>query len=394
MREVPQLKNKFDREEWSGSFGDLGTLLPLAFALIVFNGFAPERLFLLWGMVYILSGFIFKVPLSVQPLKAMSVIAIAHGFSPEFISSTSVFYGLFFILISTTGVLKSLEKWFSSALVSGIQLGIGLILAHKAIELAFQQGIALSEAPMNPWMSALFLLATFSLFLVIQQRKQAFLAVGIIIMGMIVLRTLGYEPISRDTGSNLLSFQLPQISFFIDALILLMIPQLPLTLGNAVFAASDVSHRLWDPQARRVNPTRLGLSIGISDTFIGLLGGFPVCHGSGGMAAHAQFGGRTGGSTMIMGSILVLLALIPSAASFVFFIPVPILASMLLLNSWRMISLQKSQLYQPEMITIAIVAITSLFTRNLTTALILGLLSEQLIKYFLSKTQDKGTTHD
>lgn len=34
-----------------------------------------------------------------------------------------------------------------------------------------------------------------------------------------------------------------------------------------------------------------------------------MCHGAGGMAAHTSFGARTGGSSIILGTVLIILAL-------------------------------------------------------------------------------------
>jgi len=87
-----KLRNRFGLSELSGAVGDLGTVLPLAFALVVFNGFPAARLFLLWGLAYVATGWYFKVPISVQPLKAMAVIAITAGFSPDTLATTAVMY--------------------------------------------------------------------------------------------------------------------------------------------------------------------------------------------------------------------------------------------------------------------------------------------------------------
>ncbi len=392
----PPLKNRFDQGEWSGSVGDLGTLLPLAFALIVFNGFTPERLFFLWGIAYITTGYIFKIPVSVQPLKAMSVIAIAQGLSPEFLSSTAFFYGVFFILISATGILNSLQKWFSLPIVSGIQVGIGLILAHKALQLVFQKGWVLSQNVQNPLFNISVLVLAIFLLGFFRYKQQTLLILAVLGLAALAIKALSYSSIAGTEDVSLIHFRPPQLRFFLDATILLMIPQLPLTLGNAVFAASDTSHQLWNKQAVRVNPARLGLSIGVFNTLIGLFGGFPMCHGSGGMAAHAHFGGKTGGTTIIMGGILVLLSITPAASGIIFFIPVPILSTLLLFNSWRMITLQKKQILHPDMITIGLIAMTAFLTRNLTIALALGLTSEGLVRYYLSKSKPKheGITHD
>jgi SulP family sulfate permease len=40
------------------------------------------------------------------------------------------------------------------------------------------------------------------------------------------------------------------------------------------------------------------------------VGGMPLCHGAGGLAAHYRFGARTGGSNLIIGLIFVLLAIL------------------------------------------------------------------------------------
>jgi MFS superfamily sulfate permease-like transporter len=41
-----------------------------------------------------------------------------------------------------------------------------------------------------------------------------------------------------------------------------------------------------------------------------LLGGMPLCHGAGGLAAHYRFGARTNGSNLIIGTAFVLLAVV------------------------------------------------------------------------------------
>jgi SulP family sulfate permease len=161
-----------------------------------------------------------------------------------------------------------------------------------------------------------------------------------------------------------------------------MIPQLPLTLGNAVFAASDSCHSVWGNQAERVSPFRLGLSIGISDLFIGLFSGFPVCHGAGGIAAHAQFGGKTGGTTIIIGMILIFIAVFKPFTAILFLIPVPILGAMLLFDSWRMIILFKKNTVKIEIAIALIVGIISFLSRHLALAIVFGIILESGIKIY------------
>ena len=394
--ETSRIRNSFGWSEWSGAVGDLGTLLPLGFALVVFNGFPPERLFFLWGLVYIVSGWFFKVPVSVQPLKAMSVIAISMGFSTELLASTSFFYGLLMIFMALTGVIRWLQKWFSPALVRGVQLGIGFILAQKAIELVLEKGLLLQFPRTDLYLSMGLLLAVLIVLWIFQFRRKIPVVLMLIVVSIVVVALLGIRPQPDHSGHSPLQWTLPELSFLWIALIYLMLPQLPLTLGNAVFAASDACHAFWKLRSRRVNPTRLALSIGISNAAIGVLGGFPICHGAGGIGAHAQFGGKTGGTTIIMGSLMVLVAVIPATASLLFLIPVPILGAMLIFDSWRMMTLIQKLPYRREMAVALMVGLVSFFTRNLSIALIAGFVLERAWNYYAKRVSivSQESRHD
>jgi sulfate permease, SulP family len=378
---VQKIRNKFGLSEWSGAVGDLGTLLPLAFTLVAFNGFEVSRLFLLWGIAYLAAGYYFKVPVSVQPLKAMTVIAISLGLSVEFLAGTAFFYGLLLIILSASGVIKWLQKWFSVSLIRGIQLGIGLILAHKAIQLIFQKGFLLSDTNISKETNLVFFLVLFVLIWIFQFKKRFPLAL-ILIAIRIPLFGILHGSAANQSDGQILALVIPDFKILGDALILLIIPQLPLTLGNAMFAASDACHDFWKDQAERVTPLKLGYSIGIMDTFIGLLGGFPMCHGAGGIAAHKQFGGKTGGTSIIMGSILIIFAVISPLSHLLFLIPVPLLAAMLLFDSGRMILLLRKSTTYMQLIIAVMVGLVSFATRNLSIALLLGIVVERSYIHF------------
>ena len=62
-----------------------------------------------------------------------------------------------------------------------------------------------------------------------------------------------------------------------------------------------------------------------------LLGGIPLCHGAGGLAAHYKFGARTGGSNIIIGGIFLCIALFLGhhALSLMHLLPLSILGVLL-----------------------------------------------------------------
>jgi len=69
---------RFDRVELAGSLGDLGTLLPIVIGMILINQLSPTPVFLAFGLFYLLTGFYYRLPVPVQPLKAVGAIPIAY----------------------------------------------------------------------------------------------------------------------------------------------------------------------------------------------------------------------------------------------------------------------------------------------------------------------------
>jgi hypothetical protein len=94
--------------------------------------------------------------------------------------------------------------------------------------------------------------------------------------------------------------------------VLLAIPQLPLTFGNAIVAIKEENNRLF-PE-RPVSERTLSLSTGLMNVVGAAIGGVPMCHGAGGMAGHTRFGARTGGSVVILGALLCVCGLLFSGS--------------------------------------------------------------------------------
>jgi hypothetical protein len=114
--------------------------------------------------------------------------------------------------------------------------------------------------------------------------------------------------------------------------VFLALPQVPLTLGNAIVAITEENNRLFPD--RPVSEGRMATSTGVMNVLSAGLGGVPMCHGAGGMAGHVQFGARTGGATIILGTILMLTAIFfsGSVATLLRLFPVSILGVILFLT--------------------------------------------------------------
>jgi MFS superfamily sulfate permease-like transporter len=101
----------------------------------------------------------------------------------------------------------------------------------------------------------------------------------------------------------------------------LALPQVPLTLGNAIIAITDENNRLF-PE-RPVSERKVAVSTGLMNLGSAVVGGVPMCHGAGGMAGHVAFGARTGGAPILLGSFLLFLALFFSSSIGILFRMVP-----------------------------------------------------------------------
>src|SRR5262249_31919887 len=95
---------------------------------------------------------------------------------------------------------------------------------------------------------------------------------------------------------------------------------------------TEENNRLFPDRA--VTESRIATSTGLINLFGASVGGVPMCHGAGGMAGHVQFGARTGGALVILGSVLLLTALLFSSSVEILLrlCPVPVLGVILFLT--------------------------------------------------------------
>src|SRR5574341_2655902 len=135
---------RFDARELSGGLGDIGVMIPIVATLIISNGFNATSVLLVFGVTYLGTGLYFRIPLPVQPLKAMAAIAIAQGLSPEVVSAAGLVVAAILLLLAGTGLIRPIATLFSRPVVRGIQLAVGLLLVQAGVRLAASGGIVRS----------------------------------------------------------------------------------------------------------------------------------------------------------------------------------------------------------------------------------------------------------
>jgi len=317
---------RFDRRELAGAVADLGVLVPIAVALIVQNGLSATAVLLPAGGLYLAVGAYYRVPVSVQPLKAFGAIAIAQGLGVESIAAGAIVMGVVFVLLGATRLLDRAARLFPRAVVRGVQLSVGLLFVKLAWGLVTSPPAAFADAGRSPLYLTTAGVAVSLLALLLRRR-----AVTLLLVASAAAVAVARYDGTWTVGPSTLQIPSPDIAAFAVAAVELVLPQLPLTFANSCLAAADVARTYYGDAARRVTPGRLGTSLGVANLAVGAIGGMPLCHGAGGMTAHRTFGARSGGAPLVLGGALVALALVAGSvlAGVLTGFPLPVLAAML-----------------------------------------------------------------
>ncbi len=104
------VRYRFDRMEFAGSLGDLGTVLPLAIGMIMINGMSASGTFLAVGLYYILAGLYTGIPVPVEPMKVIGAYAIATAMSASQIQASGALMVVFLLIIGATGAVTLIGR--------------------------------------------------------------------------------------------------------------------------------------------------------------------------------------------------------------------------------------------------------------------------------------------
>jgi sulfate permease, SulP family len=291
----------------SGAVADLGILVPLVAAIVLVNGLEPGSVLLFAGLLVVASGAAFGIPFPVQPLKALTAVAVAQQVAPEVIHAAGLVIGLFLLLLSTGHIADLLARVFTHPVVRALQLGVGALLAVTAVKLVGDPPDVFRGTPPSPWP---VILAVAALAMVVWTLRRGWYVSALALLGVGIAATVLWAGGPGGTLSmQLPTFAVPGWSAMGTALLLLVVPQLPLTFGNAVVASSDLAHEYFGDRASRVTPSTVCVSAGVGNVVSALGGGMPMCHGAGGLTAHYRLGARTAGMNVMLGGVLIALGL-------------------------------------------------------------------------------------
>ncbi len=319
---------RFDRNEFAGAFGDIGTDLPLIIGMILAAKLDVASVLILYGAMQIFSGLFYRLPMPVQPLKAVAIMVIAQKatgkiITPDILYGGGLAIGIFMLLLTLTGLIDWLGRIIPRIVVRGIQLGLGLQLTTLALkDYVPRDGAKGFVLAAIAFVASLFLL---------QNRKYP-AALFVIFIGLIyaLIFKLNLSSATENVGFNLPKIHAPDFKNIWAGFILLALPQVPLSIGNSILAAKQTAHDLF-PE-RPLSLRKISFTYSIMNLVNPFFGGIPTCHGSGGLAGHYAFGARTGGSVIIYGILYLTLGFFFSGGfeNIIQIFPLPVLGVILL----------------------------------------------------------------
>jgi len=331
---------RFDRNELAGAFGDIGTDLPLVVGMILAAGLHSASVLVMFGLMQFFTALTYRMPIPVQPLKAVAVIVITQHIEPGVLYGGGLAIGIAMLLLTITGGIEWLARVVPRAVVRGLQLGLGLQLASLALGKYVQQdgtrGYALAA------IAFLLIIAFFGN----RRFPPALFAIALGIIYAVVFK-LDSSVIASSFGFSLPRLQTVSLENMVSGFVLLAIPQIPLSLGNSILATRQVAEDLF-PE-REITIRKLSFTYATMNLVNPWFGGVPTCHGSGGLAGHYTFGARTGGSLIIYGSIFLIIGLFFASGfqQVVQAFPLPVLGVLLFFEALTLMRLIRGEAANP-----------------------------------------------
>ncbi len=309
-------------DEVSGSLGDLGTFLPHIIGAITVVGMDPTGILVTFGLFYALSGAFYGIPMAVQPMKAASAAVLIQPMDPGAVAGAGLVIGGFFLVVGGTGLVGRLARALPPTVAAGLQLGLGLSLAALGIRLVEK----------DVWLG----LAISALMIGLMRFPRVPVALVAVIVGTAIGTATGISPPfpSMDFGVHLPHPIWPTLQQLLDGIEYAVLPQIPLTLTNAVIVTAALSRQLFPAEARPASERNLALTTGLGNLLAAPFGGYLMCHGAGGLSGHYHFGARTATAPVIIGLVFLGLGLFLGGSGYELLrtIPEAVLGALLLFS--------------------------------------------------------------
>ena len=353
--------------ELSASLADLGTFLPLVLGVLLVVQMDPTGVLVGFGVFALASGALYRRPIPVQPMKAVAAMGIAGLLSAETMVATTLVMGLVLLALSWSDGILRLRRWIPNSLMHGLKLSLALSLIWVTqggvqwqwVEVCALLGvlIALQWTPLKP-LSALLVMSGGLLWLMPDSG---------------VLALLSFDP-------RLPPLSLPDLSSMLNAITAAALPQLVLTVTNALILTAVIAQEYFPADNPPITEQRLARSSGWANLLLAPLGAMPMCHGAGGLVAHHALGGRTGWTIALfgIGCLTVGLGFGHSAVALLAIVPGSLVVMLLLYAAWQIVDPATLMRLRPSCYAVIGVMVITSWAFGLLAAIAVGWVAEAI----------------
>ena len=366
--------------ELSGSLADFGTFLPLVLGVLALGTMDATGLLVGFGVFALGVAVFYRRPIPVQPMKAISALVIVGALTPGEMMASGLIIAVVLIVLAVAGVINRIADMIPGTVIAGVQLGVGAQLAmigfgHIYDDPAFGVGALVL-------VGAMFFtrIRAFSCIVV-------FVAAAALSLGIAPGQLAGVA-----LSWSLPGFALPSLNDFEGALVVAVLPQLAMTLSNAVIATSAIAGDYFPEDKQKLTPNRLAASTGVLNLVLAPFGALPMCHGSGGLVAQYGFGARTWLAPAFFGAMCLTLGLAfgPHAAQILAVLPLSALGAMLAIAGAEMALGKRVLDARPSCRLIIIATGVACVAINVAAGLVIGLALEAARSAYFKSRNGKG----
>lgn len=366
MPEIAPRNNPSILQETSGACGDLGTFIPHAIGAMTVAGLAPAGILFGFGIFLVSTGLFYGLPLPVQPMKAVSAVILTGGLRPGEVAAAGIMIGIILLVLGITGWIGRLARVIPQSVSAGLQLGLGLLMGVLGLKLMLE----------TPWIGFPALAALFMLTRIPRCPAAPIVLIAAAMVGWMTTSTA--MPAEVAIAPSIPHLVIPLSTEVWRSLEIAVLPQLSLTLTNAVIVTASLSRELFPVTGSVASERNLALSSGLANVLLCPFGAMPMCHGAGGLQAQYRFGARTGLAPIIFGVAVLVLAVgfAGHAAALFTIIPIGAVGALLILAGTDLAISRR--LFDGKPSCLPVIGVTALVTLTVNPALglILGWIAE------------------
>jgi MFS superfamily sulfate permease-like transporter len=295
----------------------------------------------------------------------VSAVILTDRLPPGEVVAAGMILGIVLLVLGTTGWIGRLARLIPQSVSAGLQLGLGLMMGVLGINLILE----------TPWIG--FLALALLLVLIRIPRCPAVP----LVLGAAAIA--GWSGGAATTHGAAFALNVPHLIVptwreVWRSLEIAVLPQLSLTLTNAVIVTASLSRELFPATGHVASERNLALSSGLANVLLCPFGAMPMCHGAGGLQAQYRFGARTGLAPIIFGVVLLVLAVgfANQAATLFAIIPIGAVGALLILAGTDLAISRRLFDGKPSCLPVIGVAALVTVTVNPALGLILGWAAE------------------